>query len=107
MNHSRSSRQSSETANGVRHSLMKYGMWACCAVMLLPVVAYIAAGGSFAGFGGSLVTFAPLALCLGMHLVMHKFMGKSCHSSAKDETPGVPQATTVPDVRALSAMARE
>lgn len=107
MNHSRSGHHSGEKAKNASHPLMKYGMWACCAVMLLPVVANIVAGGSLAGLGGNLVAFAPLALCLGMHLVMHKFMGEPCHSSVKDETLGVPQTTTVPEVRALSAMAGE
>jgi hypothetical protein len=60
--------------------LMHYGMMACCIVMLLPV--------------------APLLLCVGAHLVMHKFMGKSCHSNEEkgsiEETPvSVPSAIPV------------
>jgi len=103
MNHSGSSHHGGENAKNASRPLMKYGMWACCAVMLAPVGAYLVAGGSLAGLGGNLVAFAPLALCLGMHLVMHKFMGKSCHSSAKDETSGKPQMTTVPETRAAPA----
>ena len=107
MNHSASSHHDAENAKSASPPLMKYGMWACCAVMLAPVGAYLVAGGSLAGSGGNLVAFAPLALCLGMHLVLHKFMGESCHSGAKGETRGEPQSTTVPAVRALSAMAGE
>lgn len=107
MIHSSVSRRKTEMANGTRHLSMKFGMWACCAVMLLPAVAYIVAAGNLDGLGGKLVAFAPLALCLGVHLVMHKFMEKSCHPSAKDKTSGVAHTTTVPGVRALSAMARE
>lgn len=66
--------------------LMKYGMWACCAVMLLPVAGYFAAGGFSAGAGNSIAAFAPLLLCVGAHFVMHRFMGKSCHqTTAKDK----------------------
>lgn len=63
-------------------TLMKYGMWACCAVMLLPVLAYLVAGGA-SGVTESLITFAPLILCVGAHLVMHRLMGKSCHGKAR------------------------
>ncbi len=59
--------------------LMHYGMMACCAVMLLPVAAYFAAGGTVSGALNSIGLFAPLLACVGMHLVMHKMMGKSCH----------------------------
>lgn len=79
--------------------LMKYGMWACCAVMLLPVVAYLVAGGASSGAGG-LATFAPLLLCVGAHVLMHRFMGKSCHGKAReederDEAPGARAAARV------------
>ncbi|MGY3439821.1 MULTISPECIES: DUF2933 domain-containing protein [unclassified Marinovum] len=82
--------------------LMKYGMWACCAVMLLPVGAYFVAGGALDGAGG-LATFAPLALCVGAHLVMHRFMGKSCHGKAKEE-PGNSKAL---DARPIATPAAE
>lgn len=62
--------------------LMKYGMWACCAVMVLPIIAFLAAGRG-AGVSSSLITFAPLLLCVGVHLVMHRYMGKSCHGKAR------------------------
>lgn len=66
-------------------NLMKYGMWACCAVMLLPVAGYFVAGGFSAGAGNSIAAFAPLLLCVGAHFVMHRFMGKSCHGTVKDK----------------------
>lgn len=76
--------------------IMKYGMWACCAVMLLPLGAFLVSGGASGGAGG-LATLAPIVLCVGAHLVMHRFMGKSCHGKAEDaetkaETPD-PRAT--------------
>ena len=59
--------------------LMKYGMMACCAVMLLPVVGFLVAGGSIAGLLQNSALLVPIVLCVGAHLVMHRFMGRSCH----------------------------
>ena len=64
--------------------LMKYGMWACCAVMLLPVVWYFAAGGADGGLTRKIAAFAPILLCVGAHFVMFKMMGKSCHGESDD-----------------------
>ncbi|MFC0159178.1 MULTISPECIES: DUF2933 domain-containing protein [Mameliella] len=63
--------------------LMHYGMMACCAVMLLPIVGFFISGGTLAGLWGNAAAFAPLLLCVGAHLVMHKAMGKSCHDRSK------------------------
>lgn len=67
----------------VHNKVMKFGMIACCAVMVLPIVAFFAAGGALGGVTGNIAAFAPLALCLGAHVLMFKLMGKSCHSSDK------------------------
>lgn len=66
--------------------LMHYGMMACCIVMLLPVIGFFLAGGTLAGMWGNASAFAPLLLCVGAHLVMHRFMGKSCHSDKANDT---------------------
>lgn len=63
---------------------MKLGMMACCAVMLLPLGAFLVAGGTIDGLTSNLGLLAPLVLCLGAHVVMHRMMGKSCHESAAD-----------------------
>lgn len=63
---------------------MKLGMMACCAVMLVPLSAFVVAGGTFGGLASNLGLLAPLALCLGAHVVMHRMMGRSCHDSAAD-----------------------
>lgn len=63
------------------NTFAKLGMLACCAVMLLPVAIFIAAGGSLSGLSRSLVAFAPLVLCLAAHVLMFKLMGKSCHAA--------------------------
>lgn len=69
--------------------LMQYGMMACCAVMLLPVAGFLLAGGTIGGLWGNALVFAPLLLCVGAHLVMHKMMGKSCHGKSKDTAPQI------------------
>ena len=63
---------------------MKYGMWACCALMLVPVVWYFTAGGADGGLVQSFVAFAPLLLCVGAHFLMHRVTGKSCHGESHD-----------------------
>ena len=65
-------------------TLMKYGMWACCALMLLPVVWYFAAGGADGGLTQKIFAFAPILLCVGAHFLMFKMMGKSCHGESDD-----------------------
>jgi len=67
--------------------LMKYGMVICCSVMLLPVAGFLVAGGTIAGLMTNVGLFAPIALCVGVHVLMFKMMGKSCHSSKSEETP--------------------
>lgn len=59
--------------------VMHAGMWVCCAVMVLPLLAFFAGGGTVSGLFTSLGVLAPILLCLGAHGVMFLFMGKSCH----------------------------
>ena len=66
--------------------LMKYGMWACCAIMLAPIVLYLAAGGLSGDLTSNAILFAPLVVCLGAHFAMHRVMGKSCHGDEKKNT---------------------
>ena len=73
-----------KAAQSGSEKLVKYGMWACCAVMVLPIIAYLAAGRA-SGVTDSLITFAPLLLCVGAHLVMHRYTGKSCHEMPRDD----------------------
>ena len=69
---------------------MKLGMMACCAVMLVPLGALLVAGGTLGGLTSNLGLLAPLALCLGAHVVMHRMMGRSCHDNTanpREKTP--------------------
>lgn len=79
------------------NGLMHWGMMACCAVMLLPIAAYFFSGGSILGAFNNIGAFAPLLLCVGAHLVLHRFMGKSCHNEETDvdETPELAKPETV------------
>lgn len=65
--------------------LMKYGMIACCSIMLLPVAGFFIAGGTIGGLWSNSAAFLPILICVGAHFVMHKVMGKSCHSDKKDD----------------------
>ncbi|WP_295453757.1 DUF2933 domain-containing protein [uncultured Pseudophaeobacter sp.] len=84
---------------------MHFAMMACCVIMLLPIAGYFLAGGALGGLGSNLLTFAPLLLCVGGHFVMHKMMGKSCHTSGSRRETEEPNAvihdvaSTVPQVR--------
>lgn len=86
-----------------RDRLMHYGMMACCAVMLLPVAGILIGGG---GLGGATGALAPLLLCLGAHLVMHKMMGKSCHGAAHGASETQPEQTAARALPAPEADAR-
>lgn len=63
---------------------MKIGMMACCVIMFLPILGFFMLGGKVSGFGNSLALFAPLILCVGAHLIMHRLLGKSCHGEKNE-----------------------
>ena len=66
-----------------KSALMKYAMWACCAVMVLPLAGYLVSGGTVSGLWQNVSVFAPLLLCVAVHLVLCKMlMGKSCHRAS-------------------------
>ncbi|MGR3512318.1 MAG: DUF2933 domain-containing protein [Paracoccaceae bacterium] len=75
--------------------MMKFGMMACCVVMVLPIVFYLVAGGTLAGLTSNLAVWAPLILCAGAHLLMFKLMGKSCHGSEQKSEMEEQQGTVV------------
>lgn len=84
--------------------VMKWGMAVCCSVMLIPVAAFLIGGGTIAGLWSNASVFAPIALCVGAHVLMFKMMGKSCHAPAKkvnvEEPAEIPiTATNIPAVR--------
>ncbi len=65
------------------HSLF---MMACCAVMVAGAAIVFASAPAGQSLGETLLLAVPVLGCLAMHFVMHRFMGKSCHSTAyKDQ----------------------
>lgn len=66
------------------NALMKYGMWVCCAVMLLPVVGFLVVNGADNGVTQEIAMFIPILLCIAAHLAMFKKMGNSCHGKSDD-----------------------
>lgn len=67
--------------------VMNIVMLACCVPMIIGGALIFYSMPSDLGLGARLYALAPLAGCVAMHFVMHKFMGKSCHgdSQKKDE----------------------
>jgi hypothetical protein len=60
-------------------------MVACCAAMVAGTGILIAAAPAGQTIGQTLLYAAPILGCVGMHMVMHRFMGKSCHAQAGKE----------------------
>jgi len=56
-------------------------MFVCCAAM---IGAFFLAGAILPA-GSIWVSLLPLAACVGMHFVMHKFMGVDCHKSKEGQ----------------------
>ena len=83
--------------------VMKHAMWICCAVMLAPLGLYFVQGGTVAGLSSTLGLFAPLVLCVGMHFVLHRVMGRSCHGSGGETAPKLEEARVEERERHVSA----
>ncbi|NVK97824.1 DUF2933 domain-containing protein [Ruegeria pomeroyi] len=64
--------------------LARWGMLACCVAMLAPLAILLIAGTSLTGLAGNLWILLPLAACLGLHVVMHRMTGRSCHTAETD-----------------------
>lgn len=78
-----SEQKAASTKSDASGKLMKWGMAVCCSVMLLPIAAFLIGGGTIAGLWSNATVFAPIALCIGAHVLIFKMMGKSCHAPAK------------------------
>lgn len=70
------------------HNIM---MALCCVAMVGAFFLFTGSGAQSSLFG----LILPLAACLGMHIIMHKMMGKSCHESDKKEP--IPGKSSMPD----------
>ena len=91
------SNRSDQSQTGNRFA--RYGMIACCLIMVAPIAIVLLTGGVDAVLG-NIGLFLPLAACLGLHVVMHRMMGRSCHGAAESpETEAAPQQDVVPVAR--------
>ncbi len=79
--------------------IMHAGMVVCCAVMLVPVAGFFIAGGTLAGLTSNLGVFAPIALCIGVHVAMFALMGRSCHGAPKKANKAQPEVPAVEPTR--------
>ncbi|WP_236939999.1 DUF2933 domain-containing protein [Falsihalocynthiibacter arcticus] len=71
--------------------------------MLIPIGGYFLAGGTLTGLGSNLIAFAPIILCVGAHIFMHKVMGKKCHGSKKQNDGKVQTPAILPVVQSAAS----
>ena len=70
----------SRIATNIKSHVM---MWLCCIVMIVLLFSLLLFDSSDFDVVELVFQASPLLLCIGAHLVLHKFMGKSCHSKTK------------------------
>ncbi len=73
------------------HAGMHWMMWICCAVMLLPIVLFIANGGTLESPRAIVSALLPVGLCLGMHFLVHRLIGHSCGQNKQDTKGELPE----------------
>ena len=56
-------------------------MMACCAAMVAGTAIIFASAPAGQSLTETLLLAVPVLGCLGMHVVMHRFMGRSCHNA--------------------------
>lgn len=52
--------------------------------MMVPIALVLLGGASIGAVFSNAGLILPLVLCLGMHFVMHRMMGRSCHSGVEE-----------------------
>lgn len=57
----------------------------CCAAMAIGLLAMIYAVPAGRSLPSILLYAAPALGCLGMHFILHRFMGKSCHGGGSEK----------------------
>ena len=70
----------SRIATNIRSHAM---MWLCCIVMIIPLFSFLLFSSSDFDVVELAIQAIPLLLCVGAHMVLHKFMGKSCESETQ------------------------
>ena len=78
-----------------RRSLFaRYGMLVCCVAMTVPIAGYLLSGGTFGGLLDDLALVVPLLACAGMHFVLHRLPGRSCHGGHDEGDTPAPSSET-------------
>ena len=67
------------TSDSPRQSLGPF-MLLCCLAMVAVFAAFVLMAPAGQSWSQIALGAAPLIACFGVHLIMHRFMGKSCHS---------------------------
>ncbi len=73
-----------------RSLFARYGMLVCCVAMTLPIAGYLLSGGTFGGLLDDLALVVPLLACVGMHFVLHRLPGRSCHGGHDEGDTSAP-----------------
>ncbi|MCV0425220.1 MAG: hypothetical protein K5905_07090 [Roseibium sp.] len=60
-------------------------MMACCVAMVAGTGILLLSAPAGQALGKTLMLATPMLGCLGMHVLMHRFMGKSCHAPSRKE----------------------
>lgn len=60
-------------------------MMACCVAMAVVFAFLLWTTPANQSLTSTLLAALPLLICVGMHFVMHRFMGKSCHSTKTEK----------------------
>lgn len=76
----------SDTSTGQKpgNRFARLGMAACCIIMMVPIALVLLGGASIGAVFSNAGLILPLVLCLGMHFVMHRMMGRSCHGKVEE-----------------------
>lgn len=78
-------KKSTDTKEQQNRKVMNIFIIACCIPMVIGgALVFYSIPAEF-GLGARLYALAPLAGCVAMHLVMHRFMGKSCHDKTNQK----------------------
>ena len=74
-----------EAFDTTERSAMSSFMMLCCIAMFVAFVAVVFMAPANQSWTQTALGAAPLLACLGAHLVMHRFMGRSCHSKKENK----------------------
>lgn len=75
-----------------RSLFARYGMLVCWVAMTLSIAGYLLSGGTSGGLLDDLALVVPLLACVGMHFVLHRLPGRSCHGGHDGRNTPAPRS---------------